>query len=531
MLIGSIASDLTSLTPLILGTMGFIALLLFRKQIQGAIDRAKEIEAERKGVKVRAALSNEFEEDSSDEATEAVATPPNSDTKEANDPLPPEVSSADSDGAADIRSKMMHLYSKGEEEQGDQAFEQLQAIESDPVELKLDRARRLAFRFMGGIEPNAIAELEKLTDDSEIRSFTYRMLGMCFEHTKQPSKAATAYKKSAESAGTPMARANATVYRSKMLAESGNGDTAISELTHLLDEATEQAVELALWDGLAAVYKTTANLEDRATALHHGALIAGNDASRWFQAGYAYSNIDEIKFSFAVIHCYLTALALDPDHQWAKNNVGVALERLQLSIPSRRFYREASQSGNTLAMANLALIYLNQGLDEEAEALLDEASAKENPDDKVTSVAADLAKRRTEQNQEFAELRENGPRVSEFLAGYGRSRMKSLPSLPSAGEMTGVGPANLKIEGSSLVVNWKQGSYLSQRRFRASIVGAAASGKFEKEAFSSNSESTNWQEDGSGFCFITDDGKTLRLLKLSPPDAAFLEFRSTEALS
>jgi hypothetical protein len=525
MFLGSIASDLTSLTPLILGTMGFIALLLFRKQIQGAIDRAKEIEAERKGVKVRATLSNEFEEDSSDEETEAVAIPPNSDTEEANDPLPPEVSSADSDGAADIRSKMMHLYSKGEKEQGDQAFEQLQAIESDPVELKLDRARRLAFRFMGGIEPNAIAELEKLTDDSEIRSFTYRMIGMCFEYTKQPSKAATAYKKSAESAGTPVARANATVYRSKMLAESGNGDTAISELTHLLDEATDQAVELALWDGLAAVYKTTAKLEDRATALHHGAVIAGNDASRWFQAGYAYSNADEIKFIVAVIHCYLTALALDPDHQWAKNNVGVALERIELSIPSRGFYREASQSGNTLAMANLALIYLNQGFDKEAEALLDEAAAKENPDDKVTSVAAELSKRRTEQNQELAELRENGPRVSEFLVAYGRSRMLPTRSLPSVGELVGVGQADLKVEGSSMTLNWKVGSHLAQRRFRGGIVGAAVSGKFEKERFSTSSESTNWEEDGSGFGFITDDGKKLRLLKLGPPDTTFLEFR------
>jgi tetratricopeptide (TPR) repeat protein len=531
MLIGSITSDLTSLTPLILGTMGFIALLLFKKQIQGAIDRAKEIEAQRKGVKVRASLSSEVEENSSDEETEAVATPPKSGSTEIDDPLPSEASPANSDGISDVRSEMMRLYSKGEEEQGDQVFEHLQAIESDPVELKLDRARRLAFRFMGGIEPNAIAELERLTEDGEIRSFTYRMIGICFEYTKQPSKAASAYKKSAESAGNPVAKANATVYRSRMLAESGDGDTAIRELTHLLDEATDQEVELALWDGLAAVFKATGKLEDRATALHHGALIAGSDASRWFQSGYAYSNADEDKFIVAVIHCYLTALALDTDHQWSKNNVGVALERLHLSIPSRRFYREASQSGNTLAMANLALIYLNQGFDEEAEALLNDAATKENPDDKVASVAADLAKRRTEQNQELAELKENGPRVSEFLVTYGRSRMLATPSLPAAGEIVGVGQADLKVEGSSVTVDWKLGSYLAQRRFRGEIVGAAVSGKFEKERFSTSSESTNWEEDGTGVGYIAGDGRKLRLLKLSPPNVTFLEVKISGALS
>ena len=523
--VGGLVDDLIDLTPLILGVLAFIALLLVLRPVRGAINRAKRVEARRKDLAFSAELSDEQnigEEEPTQKESEAPAKPDDAAHAEEEAERPGEAV----DKVADIRSRMLSEYKSGNADAGDREFELLLAAEKDPGERKRDQARRLAFRFIGGIDPEGLSSLEALAVDAEIAPFVHRMVGLCLESTGRPSDAAEAYGRSRDSADDPGERTQAMVYRSEALAQAGDHQAAISELVGALGrEQGDSRIQMLLWDGLAKIYKKVDEPEARALALHQAALLAGNDAEKWFQAGYAYSEVDS-RFNLVVIHCYLTTLSLEPKHQWAKNNLGVVLGEVNLSIPSRRFYREATDLGNTLAMANLAVLLLNRGFDVEAEAHLEKAAAAKKPDAKVASVTADLVRERDKQSKDLSQIQDGAPQVGEFMAEYGRGRLDEAQSLPNEWKMPGVQNLEVKIAGESAVLVWRVGKYLPHRRFTGSIVGRALQGRFEKEGSPSRLESLNWEDDGPGFGAISADGSAIDLMKMQTPEPVYFKLRS-----
>ena len=411
----------------------------------------------------------------------------------------------------------------GDATTGDAKYSELQTHEKDVVERKMDQARKLASKIVGGIDSNGFKELEDLTEDEEIASFSYRMLGLAFNAVEKPVEAANAYRDSARAAQSAMGKATGVALRAEVLSGLGKSDEAESELIKGLREADSDEVIAKYWAGLADVYERTDQRELRALALHNVAKAEGNNAQAWFKAGYAYSHVSTGAYlAILTIHCYRNALYFDGERVWAMNNLGVALNESAMPILAVERYREAAKLGNTLAMANQADMLMRAGFQEEAGVLLDEAASADDVHENVASTKAAMDASRKEQKKKYDEMTAAGTRAGQFLSSYARHRLDATPDIADSWRLKTF-DVDVEVDSAKVEFSWQESKYRGHRRFKGVVSGASLFGDFETESSSTWKDDLSWDQDGTGYGYFDADGGKLHLLKLKETEADYFE--------
>ena len=134
MIFASWVDDLSSLTFLILGTMGFVLAIVFRKELNALIGRLTDLQW--KDARVRA----EPPQDSP--STEHAATPGDEspeqdlgDDRDSEDVSAEPEGASDADSEAAIRSAMYKAFLARNRQEGERRYEQLKAVVTDAPEL------------------------------------------------------------------------------------------------------------------------------------------------------------------------------------------------------------------------------------------------------------------------------------------------------------------------------------------------------------------------------------------------------------
>ncbi len=519
MLNASWAGDLQGLTPLIVAILAAVGVFHFRREIKQVAHRLTKIEARRKDTSLVASMEDSVPEQPPDAAGVPAEESPQPDESEAD------AISATSTGAADaddLRGRMVRAYLDGDKKEADRLSDGLASVEADPIQLRRDQVLRHSAGFIGGIDPNGLDELEKRTGDPDIGYYVYRMIGACLTATEKPAEAVEALQKSLELSNQFGEKVKTLAMKAEALIKIGEQDQAVEELGQMLYKAPDDRRVLEeLWHALAGVYKSQGELELHATAVHRVAELAGNNASKWFRAAFAYSEVEADHLTIPVVQCYRMCLFFDSDHEYAKNNLGVLLQRQKMPILAASHYEAAAKLGNTLAMGNLAQNYLRAGFVEDAEAQLRQAEERPSQDEKVASVKAEIASDRSDENKRFESLSDAGSRAGEFLTRYVRARTKPSDGL-STEWFRNEQAIEVVVKGDEFLAAWSVGSYRGGRRFRGTRCGAALVGAFETEGSSVVGGDPTWKNDGQGYGVISDDGRQIELLKLEAETTEYL---------
>jgi tetratricopeptide (TPR) repeat protein len=525
--IASLAGDLQGLTPLIIAAFLFVAALIFHKQIKLIVERLTKIDVKRGKTHVQADLVDSADEQDEEESPTSSSGPDGESTGETR-----VIDAAGSDeepqDIAQIRGQMMRAYMSGDASTGDAKYSELLTCETDTVERKKDQIRQVSTKIVGGIGSDGFAKLDEMSKDDEIASFCFRMTGIALSAVEKPVEAADAYSESARTAKTPDEKASAVTLRAEILSKIGRSDEAEAELTENLREADDDSVVAKLWLGLASLYERTKQSELRAFALHNKAKAEGNNSEAWFQAGYAFSHASaESHLDILTLHCYLNSLYFDSERVWAINNLGVALNELEMPLLAVERYKQALELGNSLSGANLADKLIRAGFRDEAEKLIAEASEADDVHENVAIKQAALDADLKKQNEKFDEIAAAGTRTGQFMATYATQRLEATPSIALNWKRKSYDVA-VQIEGSGKIeLSWEEGSYRGHRRFTGTASGATLFGKFETESASSWRSEMSWEDDGVGYAYFDPgEGRDLHFIKLKDDKATYLDLNA-----
>ena len=122
---------------------------------------------------------------------------------------------------------------------------------------------------------------------------------------------------------------------------------------------------------LAELYREDNNIDSQISALEKALEIKPNDQGTLFDLAYAYSQNKQD--NLAILH-YKSLVNIDPTHQNAFNNLGVAYGKLNFRFSQIKSFNQAFELDNTLAASNLAQQYIAAGFEKEARSILEEAN-------------------------------------------------------------------------------------------------------------------------------------------------------------
>lgn len=369
------------LLALILLLLVFI--ILFRKPLIGMLERLTRLELSRGATKVLVTQDPEESRVHEDDPRDSEA-PPTTEIQTS------ESQAAESLPKKNLTMEMLNAFAERRIQDAESLFTQMQEETEEALQKQRNELIYLSFRYSFAADTSALKRMEELAQIEELRADGYRWIAYSYDEAGDHTRAAQFFELAAKEYGNKdaPARATATVSSSRSLFRGGHQDEAIEKLMGLLGIETSPDAKTELYQGLAWIHEQLGDSLLRAFALEKALEFRPNDTSLRFSAAYSYSQT-ELK-TLALLH-YQILLSFTPDESMALNNIGVEYDRLQMPRRSVAKYKSAAESGNTLAMANLAFKYLPAGFAEEAAAILAKARELENPHPNVGRAMASLA--------------------------------------------------------------------------------------------------------------------------------------------
>ena len=155
------------------------------------------------------------------------------------------------------------------------------------------------------------------------------------------------------------------------LALDDNYDAAIDLLRESLFESNLKEYKANILGNMAYISKNKDHFEN---FFFYAEAVLENDpydTGLRFDLAYAYS--DNKNEKLALLH-YKKLTTTMTEHNAGLNNLGVSYDRLELDAKSVKNFLKAANNDSTLAMANLASGYLNEGFTDDARKLIDKAN-------------------------------------------------------------------------------------------------------------------------------------------------------------
>jgi tetratricopeptide (TPR) repeat protein len=256
----------------------------------------------------------------------------------------------------------------------DSAFEEIQKSEQDAEVRMNNEAMHFFYLYSRLGDESALGRLRLMAQREEATVNTKMCLAIAYEKAGDHLRAAEMHEQSAAVCSTEEERAVCMSKMAESLYESGRKAEAFSRLSAELAKTKTREAESHLYEGVGILYGKDGETVLRALAFERALEARPNNSSLRFQAAYDFSQ--ESFTSLAFVH-YRKQIEFHQDDAVSLNNLGVACDRLKLPSQAVRHYRAAAQRGETLAMANLAYLFMNAGFLAEAGEILDKARTME----------------------------------------------------------------------------------------------------------------------------------------------------------
>jgi len=456
-----------SLWPLALIGLLFVALLValvfFRSECRSILANLKNLHFRRGKTQISMNQAGTLQ------VVETLALGDKGTTASATDvgdePSPTASSKSISDPAEialelDPEWRPMYFLMKGDFKNAEESFEKWQEVTSDPDRRIMQESDYLQMRFEKGDTEarKRLLELERRArGHPAVLGYVQRADANCLSFSRQYDAAATRFKESAASCVTPVGKATSFVKAAGALFRGGAISEAQLLLKEQLLETEDGEAKIALYEGLAEVYKLEDNPFARAISLQRALSLRPNAVDLNFSAGYACSEANlEI---LAVLH-YERLVEIAYHHTSALNNLGVAYQSLRIPALAVQNYKRAIQEGETLASSNLAKILIGAGVLDEAERVLKETEGRKDIHQNVNQTYVQLRTAEQDAKDARSDLLKLGVKQQSFLLAYADALLDPKPQKPPVDgvwrDSTGETVELNLTSANKLTLNWNE---------------------------------------------------------------------------
>jgi len=200
----------------------------------------------------------------------------------------------------------------------------------------------------------------------------------------------------------------------------GEKEKAIEILLEYLSLLNTRKSKFQLFRSISLFYKKEGEKFLESLAYQKALECQPNDISLLFDAAFTYSQVEN-KFKDVGLLLYKKMIAINPKHESALNNLGVAYKNLELPFKSVNYYKEALDVDSSIAASNLAYLLMDQGFEKEAEEYLINAQKKEDVHDNVFTAASSLKSRLSNENDKEEKVIAKAEKKFRFLNAFGDS--------------------------------------------------------------------------------------------------------------
>lgn len=264
--------------------------------------------------------------------------------------------------------------------------------------------------------------------------------------------------------------------------QDGGHDAAVALLVHNLQDETYDSFRSGAFKHVAEIESDRGDREASSIAWEKAVQYAPGDTSLLFTAGYEVIGVDG--FNDLAINNYDALLALTPNDAIAINNLAI----LAGDIPGKRIglYKHSMNLSQTLPMANLANMYIDNGFFDEADEILQKALEREDVHENVNSAIVRLKEAREKQKNEWDERLARTRIRSERVRAYGDFLFR--PDDTSVFEGSWIDPSGMQvdtiIDGIKLNANGERRANVGL--LTTAMMGRSATGRTVKLTITGN---------------------------------------------
>jgi tetratricopeptide (TPR) repeat protein len=443
-------------------------------------------------------------------AKEAAAPPP---TLKASPP-----SSEENPDELNWAYRMYDAFYQQDLKSAREAFEKMQAEQTDPEQKIRNEARYWEIRFEKG-DTGAQEKIKQLELAAQqypgVLSFVHQKFAECYQFSEKHDLAASAFLEAFALARTDADKARCLNAAALSFRKAGKTIQAFQTLNENFDTIVANNARATVFNAFATLYSQENNPQCEALMLEKAALARPNVAYSHFQAAYAFAKIDHR--AIAVWH-YTKALEIDARYGDALNNLGVLYGELKLPKLASDYYKKAVEVKETLAAANLAHIFLDAGLIDEAGEILGKARTEDNVHPNVNGAVVRLQNIRTETTELQTKILGAGEQVRQFLSETGETLADKIQvregswisSTASEVSLSKLGPSKVRIE-------WTDDA--SNNKYQATIelfglYGSGYTKKFKPDTFAFGPDKGKGTFEDFGLAYLAADAEAtiLRVL-------------------
>jgi tetratricopeptide (TPR) repeat protein len=272
------------------------------------------------------------------------------------------------------------------------------------------------------------ANLDKLKDlarANEKNVTVQASLARAFAHYQDFKNAELYFRRAINGTASPERRIDLLGDLSEILQKGGNTSAVqavASELRMLIDSPESEAKVLLRLSELQTWYKHDLI---KAAMIERRLAIDPTDTSARFQVAYLHSQIGNDPL--AMFHYEKVPLSSRDGSTW--NNLGAVYQGFSLPARAVDAYRHAIEKKETLAMSNVAYLYMGAGFVKEAKELVDAAQKESNYHKNVANALVRLNEIPEEEDKQHDNKLEGAAEKSALLAGFGELVLRSIPAI------------------------------------------------------------------------------------------------------
>ena len=415
---------------------------------------------------------------------------------------------------------MYRAYQSGKIEEGRKIFQEHHDGITDTKERARFRAIYLHLDYLRGGVAESLTRHEELlreTTDPGLKDEIALWLSWSYTATRNYSSEARLWQGMLDAARDPLVRSRYISNLATSTAAGGHRMEAVTLIEQHLQAIPEEACRSILFAALARIESDGGDPLLAAVAYEKAAQYRPNDIEALFSAAFAESGV--YLGNLAYLN-YDTILSVRSDQDVAINNMGVEAKQLGMAGRSVGHYKHAEVQGNTLAMANLAYLYIGAGLFEEAGDILKRALAQQDPHPNVAAAHAELEKRKKDEEDLHRKSIEAGKWQSEFVRRYGDARFSfSTPVQNFAGQWFTESSIALDVctNGQTIRSIWEEsaGAIMvakTQCIVEATVIGRSIRGTYERKPIQTGLLFGSGAEKRQIIGYLSDDGALLDIM-------------------
>ena len=353
-------------------------------------------------------------------------------------------------------------------------------------------------------ENGSLANLEELANRNPRNCEVLKYLARGYQHYSEEEKAAEYY----------LAAANCAAEKDMKIMRLGDAARASArakkhnKLSMAVSQIKEEASSIESSEhAVLKIIRDIAEIQDDSTGYLAAAErmldLKPDDHDSRFSLAYAHSQNSNEELSYF----HYLKIPFQNRSPMAWNNLGVANQRLNMNGAAVDAYRIAEKEGETLAMDNIARMFLSAGFFKEAQSRCDEAKTKETYSKNIDETSFRLKNVRDDEENRSNELLENIAPEHDFYVSYGRAlAQQDIPSMSGRWRSTecslsleikdGIFKATGIYEQTSLagLLAGNTGGTVTKDKYEivyeGRVIGKSIKGKFRRNEFGKSPKET-----------------------------------------